>query len=44
MTTIGTVGLGLIGGSIALAAARAGHPVVAWDPDPETCEQARQLG
>lgn len=40
MTTIGVVGLGLIGGSFALAARRAGHVVVAWDGDPATREAA----
>lgn len=40
MTTIGIVGLGLIGGSVALAARRAGYPVVAWDADAQTRDQA----
>lgn len=44
MTTIGVVGLGLIGGSVALAADRAGHQVVAWDVDAESREQAAAAG
>lgn len=44
MTTIGVVGLGLIGGSVALAARRAGHAVTAWDADEGTREQAAQRG
>lgn len=44
MTTIGIVGLGLIGGSLALAARRAGHVVTAWDAAEGTREQAAQQG
>lgn len=44
MTTVGVVGLGLIGGSVALAADRAGHHVVAWDSDTESREQATAAG
>lgn len=44
MTTVGVVGLGLIGGSVALAADRAGHHVVAWDIDAESREQASAAG
>ncbi len=44
MTTIGIVGLGMIGGSVALAARRAGHPVQAWDTDPTTRRRAADGG
>lgn len=44
MTTIGVVGLGLIGGSVALAADRAEHHVVAWDTDALTRQQAVEAG
>lgn len=44
MTTLGIVGLGLIGGSVALAARDAGHAVTAWDADAGTREQATQRG
>jgi len=40
MTSIGVVGLGLIGGSLALAARRAGHDVLGWDSDAATREGA----
>ncbi len=41
---IAVIGCGLIGGSFALAARRAGFKVVAFDPDPGTQEAARRLG
>ncbi len=42
---IAVVGLGLIGGSVALAAAeRAGAAVSGWDADPEALEAARSRG
>lgn len=43
---IGVVGLGLIGGSLALAvrARRAGQPVVGFDPDPRVRERALARG
>lgn len=44
MTTIGVVGLGLIGGSLALAAARAGHRVAAWDLEDPPRQQAAEAG
>lgn len=44
MTTIGVVGLGLIGGSLALAARRAGHSVLAWDDNAVTREAAGAQG
>ncbi len=44
MTTIGVVGLGLIGGSVALAADRGGHHVVAWDIDAASRDQATAAG
>jgi len=44
VTTIGVVGLGLIGGSVALAADRAGHHVVAWDIDAASRDQATAAG
>ncbi len=44
MTTVGIVGLGLIGGSVALAARRAGHSVLTWDADATTRLQAAQAG
>lgn len=44
MTTIGVLGLGLIGGSVGLAAQRAGHEVLGWDADPATREEAAGAG
>jgi len=44
MTTIGILGLGLIGGSFALTAERVGHQVVAWDADGVTREEAGTRG
>ncbi|MBA3368780.1 MAG: prephenate dehydrogenase/arogenate dehydrogenase family protein [Geodermatophilaceae bacterium] len=44
MTRIAVVGLGLIGGSFALAARQAGHAVLAWDADPRTRENAARRG
>lgn len=44
MITVGVVGLGVIGGSIALAADRAGFSVVGWDADRATREEAGQRG
>lgn len=44
MTRIGIIGLGLIGGSLALAARRAGHDVTAWDADAATREEAARGG
>lgn len=44
MTRIGVVGLGLMGGSLALAAARAGHRVVAWDIEGLTRQHALEAG
>lgn len=42
--TVGIVGLGLIGGSMARAYARAGHTVLALDRDGGTLERAVSLG
>ncbi|MBA3280413.1 MAG: prephenate dehydrogenase/arogenate dehydrogenase family protein [Geodermatophilaceae bacterium] len=44
MTRIAVVGLGLIGGSLALAARRAGHGVLAWDADARTRDEAAGRG
>ena len=44
MTTIGVLGVGLIGGSFALAAQRARHHVVGWDADPATRDEAAAAG
>ncbi|MGI8722192.1 MAG: prephenate dehydrogenase [Geodermatophilaceae bacterium] len=44
MTRIAVVGLGLIGGSLALAARQAGHAVLGWDADPRTREEAAGRG
>ncbi len=44
MSRIAVVGLGLIGGSFALAARQAGHVVVAWDADPRTRDEAAGRG
>lgn len=41
---IGVLGLGLIGGSAALAAHAAGHHVLAWDVEPDTREAAAGSG
>ena len=41
---VGIVGLGLIGGSIALDLVASGHDVVALDPDPVTRRAARRTG
>lgn len=38
---VGVAGLGLIGGSLALALRDAGHAVTVFDPDAATCELAR---
>jgi len=37
---VAVLGTGLVGTSVALAAARAGRPVVGWDPDPEVAARA----
>lgn len=42
--TVGIVGLGLIGGSIALDLLARGEQVVASDPDPATCRAATAAG
>ncbi len=42
--TLGIVGLGLIGGSVALAAVEAGLEVRAWDPDSQTRHSASDRG
>jgi len=42
--TIAVLGAGLIGGSIAAAAARNGLHVHVWDPDPATLAQAAARG
>lgn len=42
--TVAVLGLGLIGGSAALAARAAGERVVGYDPDPRTRERALSLG
>ena len=44
MTTIGVLGLGLIGGSVALAAQRAGYAVLGWDTDRATRDAAAEAG
>lgn len=42
---VAVIGLGLIGGSIALAARRhTGATTCGWDPDPAVCAQALELG
>jgi len=41
---IAVIGLGLIGGSLLRALARAGHDVVGFDADPATRELAREAG
>lgn len=41
---IAVVGLGLIGGSLALRLAEAGHPVSGWDSDPATRSAAGTAG
>jgi prephenate dehydrogenase len=42
---VAVLGVGLIGGSIGLAArARAGAHVRGWDPDPDACARALELG
>jgi prephenate dehydrogenase len=41
---VALLGTGLIGGSIGLALARAGVPVVGYDADPARAERARELG
>ncbi len=41
---VAILGTGLIGTSIALAAARAGCPVTGWDLDPAVAERAASLG
>jgi prephenate dehydrogenase len=42
---VAVLGVGLIGGSIGLAAReRAGAEVTGWDPDPRVCEAALELG
>lgn len=42
---VAVLGVGLIGGSIGLAArGRAGALVSGWDPDPEACARALELG
>jgi prephenate dehydrogenase len=41
---VAVLGLGLIGGSIGLAAQAGGARVVGFDPDPQTCEQALAAG
>lgn len=41
---VAVLGLGMIGGSIGGAARRAGIPVSGWDPLPETCSRAKELG
>jgi prephenate dehydrogenase len=38
------LGVGLIGGSIGLAARGEGHEVVGWDPDPAVLARATELG
>lgn len=43
-TTVGIVGLGLIGGSIALDLVAAGHPVVALEPDRPSGRAAMRVG
>ncbi len=43
-TTIGVLGLGLMGGSCALAAQRAATPVVCWDSDADTRRRAAAAG
>ncbi len=42
--TVGVLGLGLIGGSMARAFARAGHPVYAWDTDENILSFAQLSG
>jgi prephenate dehydrogenase len=41
---VAILGLGLIGGSLGLAAAGRGDTVVAWDPDPEAGRVGRERG
>lgn len=42
--TVALLGVGLIGGSVGLAARRAGTEVVGYDPDPGTVERALGIG
>lgn len=44
ITNVGVLGLGLIGGSIALGAAGQGFSVTGWDPDPTAQRAARTAG
>lgn len=44
MTMIGVLGLGLIGGSVGLAAQQAGRAVLGWDADPATRDEAAGAG
>ena len=41
---LSVLGVGLIGGSIGLAARGEGHHVTGWDPDPAVLERAVELG
>jgi 3-hydroxyisobutyrate dehydrogenase len=41
---VGFIGLGAMGGGMAANVAKAGHPVVAVDPDPRARERAREHG
>lgn len=42
--TVGLIGVGTMGRIVAAALRRAGHPVLAYDPDPEAQRQAREAG
>ncbi|WP_203966413.1 prephenate dehydrogenase [Actinocatenispora thailandica] len=44
LRTVTVIGLGLIGGSVLRAAARAGHDCRGYDPDPATRSAARDAG
>ncbi|HEX8646131.1 MAG TPA: prephenate dehydrogenase/arogenate dehydrogenase family protein [Thermoleophilaceae bacterium] len=41
---IALLGVGLIGGSVGLAAGGDGHDVIGWDPDPAGLDRARETG
>jgi cyclohexadieny/prephenate dehydrogenase len=44
ITRVALIGVGLMGGSIALAARAAGHDVVTYDWDPQTCAALKAAG